>query len=99
MIPGLGQSPGEGKGYPLQDSGRENCMDYIVHGVAKSWKRLSDFHFTSHGIYMSKIKMIFKRSKDMNIKRKRLGTKSMENKGPNRGLLEDVCLGCLTPGV
>ena len=35
----------------------------------------------------------------MNIKRKRLGTKSMENKGPNRGLFEDVCLGCLTPGV
>ena len=22
-------------------------MDYIVHGVAKSWTRLSDFHFTS----------------------------------------------------
>ena len=38
LIPGLGRSPGEGKGYPLQDSGLENCMDYIVHGVAKSWK-------------------------------------------------------------
>ena len=24
-------------------------MDYIVHGVAKSWTRLSDFHFTSGG--------------------------------------------------
>ena len=23
-------------------------MDYIVHGVAKSWTRLSDFIFTSH---------------------------------------------------
>ena len=23
-------------------------MDYIVHGVAKSWTRLTDFHFTSH---------------------------------------------------
>ena len=23
----------------------ENSMDYIVHGVAKSWTRLSDFHF------------------------------------------------------
>ena len=22
-------------------------MDYTVHGVAKSWTRLSDFHFTS----------------------------------------------------
>ena len=32
-IPGLGRSPGEGKGYPLQYSGQENSMDYIVHGV------------------------------------------------------------------
>ena len=35
-IPGLGRSPGEGKGYPLQYSGRENSMDYIAHGVTKS---------------------------------------------------------------
>ena len=35
-ISGLGRSPGEGKGYPLQDSGLENFMDCIVHGVAKS---------------------------------------------------------------
>ena len=28
-IPGLGRYPGEGKGYPLQYSGRENSMDYI----------------------------------------------------------------------
>ena len=34
--PGLGKSPGQGKGYPLQYSGLENCMDCIVHGVAKS---------------------------------------------------------------
>ena len=32
-ISGLGRSPGEGKGYPLQYSGLENSMDYIVHGV------------------------------------------------------------------
>ena len=42
-IPGLGRSPGEGKGYPVQDSGLENSMDCIDHGVAKSWTRLSDF--------------------------------------------------------
>ena len=36
LIPGLGRSPGEGKGYPLQSSGLENSMDCIVHGVAKS---------------------------------------------------------------
>ena len=35
LIPGLGRSPGEGKGYPLQYSGLENSMDCIVHGVAK----------------------------------------------------------------
>ena len=34
-IPGLGRSPGEGKGYPLPYSGLENSMDCIVHGVAE----------------------------------------------------------------
>ena len=42
-IPGLGRSPAEGKGYPLQYSGLENSMDCTVHGVAKSWTRLSNF--------------------------------------------------------
>ena len=37
LIPELGRSPGEGKGYPLQCSGLENSMDCIAHGVAKSW--------------------------------------------------------------
>ena len=31
-ILGLGRSPGEGKGYPLQDSGLENSMDYSPWG-------------------------------------------------------------------
>ena len=44
LIPGSGRSPGEGNGYPLQCSGPENPMDCIVHGVAKSWTRLSNFH-------------------------------------------------------
>ena len=35
-IPGLERSPGGGKGYPLQYSGLENSMDYIVDRVAKS---------------------------------------------------------------
>ena len=30
-VPGLGRSPREGKGYPLQYSGLENSMDPIVH--------------------------------------------------------------------
>ena len=45
-IPRLGRSPGEGKGYPLQYSGLENSKDCIVHGVTKSQRQLSDFHFT-----------------------------------------------------
>ena len=49
MIPGLGRSPGEGKGHPLQYSGLENTMDCVVHGIAKSQTRLSDFHF--HFLY------------------------------------------------
>ena len=36
LIPGLGRSPREGKGYLLQCSGLENCMIYTVNGVAKS---------------------------------------------------------------
>ena len=47
-IPGLGRSPGEGNGYPLQYPGLENSMDCIVHGVAKSRTRLSDFHSLTH---------------------------------------------------
>ena len=35
-IPWLGRSPGEGKGYPLQYSGLENSMNYILQGVTKS---------------------------------------------------------------
>ena len=30
LIPGLGRSPGGGKGYPLQYSGLENSMDYSM---------------------------------------------------------------------
>ena len=45
-IPGLGRSPGDGSGYPLQYSGLENSKDRgawwaIVHGVAESGTRLS----------------------------------------------------------
>ena len=47
LDPWVGRSPGEGKGYPLQYSGLEYSMDYIVHGITKSWRRLSNFHFHS----------------------------------------------------
>ena len=47
-IPGLGRSPGEGNGNPLQDYCLENPMDRgawwaTAQGVAKSRARLSDF--------------------------------------------------------
>ena len=59
-IPGLGRSPGEGKGYPLQDSGLENSMGCIVHGVAKSRTRLSDFHIhISFSLLFSLLKQLF----------------------------------------
>ena len=45
MFPGLGRSPGEGKGYLLQYSGLENCTDCIAHEVPKNQTQLSDFHF------------------------------------------------------
>ena len=49
-ISGLGRSPGEGKGYPLQYSGLENSMDCVVHGIATSWTRLSNFNFDFVGL-------------------------------------------------
>ena len=49
MIPRLGKSPGGENSYPFQYSGLENSMDCRVHGVAKSWTQLSDFHSLTHG--------------------------------------------------
>ena len=51
LISGSGRSPGEGNGNPLQYSCLENPMEggawyASVHGVEKSWTRLSDFTFT-----------------------------------------------------
>ena len=52
-IPGLGRSPGEGNGNPLQYSCLENPTDRgawqaTVHAVPKSRTRLSDFTFSCH---------------------------------------------------
>ena len=51
LIPGLGRSPGDGNGYPLQYSGLENSMNRgawqaTVRGVTKSWTQMIDFHFS-----------------------------------------------------
>ena len=53
--PALGESPGEGNSYPLQYSGLENSMDYIVRGVPKSWttiEPLSLFSFSPVDIFV-----------------------------------------------
>ena len=57
LIPGLERSPGEGNGYPFQYSGLENSTDYVlVHGVAKSQKRLSYFQLSHETSELEKIK-------------------------------------------
>ena len=53
LTPGLGTSPGEGHGNPLQNSCLENPMDRgtwwaPVHGVTKSRTRLSDEVHSAH---------------------------------------------------
>ena len=46
QFPGLGRSPGEGKGYPLQYSGLQTSMDCIVHGVRKELDTTERLSFT-----------------------------------------------------
>ena len=58
-IPGSRRSPGEGNGNPLQYSCLERRMDRgawraAVHGVAKSWTRLTNTH-RQHGVKMSSV--------------------------------------------
>ena len=50
-IPGFGRSPGEGNSYPLQNSGLENSMNYIVCGITKSWTWLSNLKLLLKGSY------------------------------------------------
>ena len=67
LIPGMGRSFGEGKGYPLQCSGLENSTDCIVHGVAKSRTPLSDFHFI-HFTVVQASKNIVTHQKDVSFR-------------------------------
>ena len=68
MIPGLGRSLGEGKRYPLQYSGLEISMNCIVHGVAKSWTLLSDFHFHFHIQVKAQISAQLQNSRGVNLR-------------------------------
>ena len=56
LIPGLGRSPGEGNGNPLQYSCLENPRDggawwAAIYGVAQSQTRLKQFSSSSGSIY------------------------------------------------
>ena len=52
LIPGLGRSPGEGKGYPIQCSGLVNSIDFTVHEGRKELDKTEQlslslfFHFS-----------------------------------------------------
>ena len=58
-IPGLGRTPGEGKSNQFQYSGLENSMDCIVHGVATSQTRRSDFHQKKETLINTNTRYIF----------------------------------------
>ena len=55
--PGLGRFPGEGNGNPLQYflpwkcHGQRSLVQATIHGVAKSWARLSDFTLLLTSVY------------------------------------------------
>ena len=48
LIPGLGRSPGEGNGNPVQNSCLGNLMDRGAHEVAKSQAQLGDYTPTTN---------------------------------------------------
>ena len=90
LIPGLGRSPGEGNGSPLQYSCLENPMDSgawlaAVQGVAKSRTRLSDFTFTFH----------FQASLSITNSRSSLRLRSIESVMPSSHLI--LCRPLLLP--
>ena len=56
-IPGSGRSPGVGNGNRLQYSCLENSMDRevwwaTIHGVARSWTRLSDLSTQTEALFL-----------------------------------------------
>ena len=68
-IPGLGRSPGEGKGYPFQYSGLENFMDSMQRvghnscnsaAAAAAAKQLTNFHFHTYVTLEICIQFLFK---------------------------------------
>ena len=58
-VPRLRRSSGEGKGYPLQNSGLKNSMDCIVHGVAKSLTEQLSLHVNHYKTLFMKYSILF----------------------------------------
>ena len=59
-IPGLGRSPGEGNGYPLQYSSLKNSMDrgaWHVHGAPKSQTARLTLPFTFHIVVYTEVEI------------------------------------------
>ena len=59
-FPGLGRSPGEGKGYPLQSSGLENSMDCIILGVSQELDTTEQLSWASGEIFKTQIRNALK---------------------------------------
>ena len=95
-IPGLGRSPGEGKGYPLQYSDLENSMDCTVHEVAKSWTRLSNFRF--HWLQVCIFNLL--QSSDWwgsNSRDEQMGTKEANSCSGGPRVIQDPAAPCQGP--
>ena len=54
---GLGRSPGEGIGYPLQYSGLENSMGCILHGFVNNGTQLSGFHSLFFKVWKNQVNL------------------------------------------
>ena len=76
LILGLGRCPGEGKS---QDSGLENFMGCVVHGVARSQTQLSEFHFHFMAENKEEPKCILMKVKEESGKKKWLKTQHLKN--------------------
>ena len=65
-------SDGEGNGNPLQYSCLENPMDggawwAAIHGVEKSWTRLSNWSELTQIIYLLQVLIVIEQSSEQNI--------------------------------
>ena len=64
LIPGLGRSPGEGKGYPLQYSGLENsvnCIESMGHKESDRTQWLSQAYSKVEGKFSLRLNMMLSR--------------------------------------